>query len=119
MLKSILNAFKSPDLRKKIAFTFAMLAIYRLGTFVPVPGVNAQASPTRINEQGSANVLQFLNLFSGGALTRFSVFALGIMPYITASIVIQLMTVVIPKLGGRCRRRVRPATPRSPSTPGI
>ena len=98
MLKSILNAFKSPDLRKKIGFTFAVLALYRLGTFVPVPGVDAQSIARKINGQGSANVLQFLNLFSGGALTRFSVFALGIMPYITASIVIQLMTVVIPKL---------------------
>ena len=98
MLKSILNAFKSPDLRKKIGFTFAMLALYRLGTFVPVPGVDAQSIADKINGQGSANVLQFLNLFSGGALTRFSVFALGIMPYITASIVIQLMTVVIPRL---------------------
>ena len=98
MLKSILNAFKSPDLRKKIGFTFAVLALYRLGTFVPVPGVDAQSIANKINGQGSANVLQFLNLFSGGALTRFSVFALGIMPYITASIVIQLMTVVIPKL---------------------
>ena len=98
MLKSILNAFKSPELRKKIAFTFALLAIYRLGTFVPVPGVDAKGIADRINGQGAANVLQFLNLFSGGALTRFSVFALGIMPYITASIVIQLMTVVIPKL---------------------
>ncbi len=98
MLKSILNAFKSADLRKKIAFTFALLAVYRLGTYVPVPGVDAQRIADRINGQGAANVLQFLNLFSGGALTRFSVFALGIMPYITASIVIQLMTVVIPRL---------------------
>jgi preprotein translocase subunit SecY len=98
LLKSILNAFKSPDLRKKIGFTFAILALYRLGTYVPVPGVDAQSIADKINGQGSANVLQFLNLFSGGALTRFSVFALGIMPYITASIVIQLMTVVIPKL---------------------
>jgi preprotein translocase subunit SecY len=98
VLKSILNAFKSPELRKKIAFTFALLAIYRLGTFVPIPGVDSQGVGDAINNQGAANVLQFLNLFSGGALTRFSVFALGIMPYITASIVMQLMTVVIPTL---------------------
>ncbi len=98
MLKSILNAFKSPELRKKIFFTFAILAIYRLGTFVPVPGVNADRIGDIVSSQGAENVLQFLNLFSGGALTRFSVFALGIMPYITASIVIQLMTVVIPSL---------------------
>jgi preprotein translocase subunit SecY len=98
LLRSILNAFKSPDLRKKIAFTFAILAIYRLGTYVPVPGVDPGGIGDAISSQGAANVLQFLNLFSGGALTRFSVFALGIMPYITASIVIQLMTVVIPTL---------------------
>jgi preprotein translocase subunit SecY len=98
VLRSILNAFKSPELRKKIAFTFALLAIYRFGTYVPVPGVNTSQIGNAINSQGAANVLQFLNLFSGGALTRFSVFALGIMPYITASIVIQLMTVVVPSL---------------------
>ena len=98
MLRSILNAFKSPELRKKIAFTFALLAIYRFGTYVPVPGVNTSQIGNAINSQGAANVLQFLNLFSGGALTRFSVFALGIMPYITASIVMQLMTVVVPSL---------------------
>jgi preprotein translocase subunit SecY len=98
VLKAILNSFKSAELRKKLLFTFAILAIYRLGTFVPVPGVNSSAVQGAINSRGSANVLNFLNLFSGGALTRFSVFALGIMPYITASIVIQLMTVVIPRL---------------------
>jgi preprotein translocase subunit SecY len=98
VLKSILNAFKSPELRKKIFFTFAILALYRLGTFVPIPGVNADRIGDTVSDQGAQNVLQFLNLFSGGALTRFSVFALGIMPYITASIVIQLMTVVIPTL---------------------
>jgi len=98
VLRSILNAFKSPELRKKIAFTFALLAIYRFGTYVPVPGVNTSQIGNAINSQGAANVLQFLNLFSGGALTRFSVFALGIMPYITASIVMQLMTVVVPSL---------------------
>jgi preprotein translocase subunit SecY len=98
VLKAILNAFKSAELRKKIAFTFAILALFRLGTYVPVPGVDASGVADRLTGQDAANVLQFLNLFSGGALTRFSVFALGIMPYITASIVIQLMTVVIPKL---------------------
>ena len=98
MLKAVLNAFRSPELRKKILFTFAILAIYRFGTFVPIPGANSHDIEGAIGSQGAANVLQFLNLFSGGALTRFSVFALGIMPYITASIVIQLMTVVIPSL---------------------
>ncbi|HJZ61743.1 MAG TPA: preprotein translocase subunit SecY [Miltoncostaeaceae bacterium] len=98
MLQAILNSFKSAELRKKLLFTFAILALYRLGTYVPVPGVNTDAIQGQLNSRGSANVLNFLNLFSGGALTRFSVFALGIMPYITASIVIQLMTVVIPRL---------------------
>ncbi len=98
MLKGVLNAFRSPEIRKKLLFTFAILAIYRFGTFVPIPGANAHDVGNAIGGQGAANVLQFLNLFSGGALTRFSVFALGIMPYITASIVIQLMTVVIPHL---------------------
>jgi len=98
VLQAILNSFKSAELRKKLLFTFAILALYRLGTYVPVPGVNTDAIQGQLNSRGSANVLNFLNLFSGGALTRFSVFALGIMPYITASIVIQLMTVVIPRL---------------------
>ncbi len=97
MLKSVLNAFRSPDLRKKLFFTFAILALYRVGTYVPVPGIDRSGIGNALG-QGSANVLRFLNLFSGGALTRFSVFALGIMPYITASIVIQVMTMVLPKL---------------------
>jgi len=97
MLKSVLNAFRSPELRKKLFFTFALLAIYRFGTFVPVPGVSRAGIADALGG-ANASVLNFLNLFSGGALTRFSVFALGIMPYITASIVIQVLTMVIPKL---------------------
>ena len=97
MLKALLNAFHSPELRKKIGFTFAILALYRLGTFVPVPGVDRSQIGDAVGG-ANASVLQFLNLFSGGALTRFSVFALGIMPYITASIVIQVLTIVIPRL---------------------
>jgi preprotein translocase subunit SecY len=98
MLSALLNSFKVPELRKKLLFTFGMLALYRLGTFVPVPGVDLAAVKQAVDARGNANVLNFLNLFSGGALTRFSLFALGIMPYITASIVLQLMTVVIPSL---------------------
>jgi len=98
VLNALLNSFKVPELRNKLLFTFAMLALYRLGTFVPVPGVNLSAVQQAVDARGNANVLNFLNLFSGGALTRFSLFALGIMPYITASIVLQLMTVVIPSL---------------------
>jgi preprotein translocase subunit SecY len=98
VLNALLNSFKVPELRNKLLFTFGMLALYRLGTFVPVPGVDLSAVQQAVDARGNANVLNFLNLFSGGALTRFSLFALGIMPYITASIVLQLMTVVIPSL---------------------
>src|SRR3954462_4737539 len=97
MLKTILTALRSPDLRKKLLFTAFVLAVYRFGSYVPVPGIDLQALQDAIDQRGS-RLLDFLNLFAGGALTRFAVFALGIMPYITASIVLQLMTVVIPSL---------------------
>ncbi len=97
MLQTILSALRSPDLRKKLLFTALILAIYRFGSFVPVPGVDLDQLQAAIDERGS-RLLDFLNLFAGGALTRFAVFALGIMPYITASIILQLMTVVIPSL---------------------
>ena len=102
MLSAFLSAFKTPDLRKKLLFTVGMIAIYRLGATVPSPGVsytNVQACIKGITANGSANgVCTLLNLFSGGALLQLSVFALGIMPYITASIILQLLTVVIPRL---------------------
>lgn len=97
MLKAMLQALASPELRKKLLFTAAMLAVFRLGSFIPVPGVNRAALEQAMADRGS-RLLDFLNLFAGGALTRFALFALGIMPYITASIILQLMTVVIPKL---------------------
>jgi preprotein translocase subunit SecY len=97
MLNSILNSLRSPDLRKKLLFTAFILLVFRFGSYVPVPGVDLQALEDAINSRGS-RLLDFLNLFAGGALTRFAVFALGIMPYITASIILQLMTVVIPTL---------------------
>ena len=93
----MLNALSSPELRKKLLFTAFILAIFRFGSYVPVPGVDLEALQQAIEQRGS-RLLDFLNLFAGGALTRFAVFALGIMPYITASIIIQLMTVVIPRL---------------------
>ncbi|MEX2586928.1 MAG: preprotein translocase subunit SecY [Actinomycetota bacterium] len=96
MLKAILNAFKVPELRNKILFTLAIIALYRFGAFVPSPGVD-HAAARRLTES-SDNVVLLLNLFSGGALTQLAVFGLGIMPYITASIMMQLLTVVIPKL---------------------
>jgi preprotein translocase subunit SecY len=98
VLSAMLNALKSADLRKKLAFTAFILVVYRFGSFIPVPGVNPDQIKEAIQNRGTTNILNFLNLFAGGALTRFAVFALGIMPYITASIILQLMTVVIPKL---------------------
>jgi preprotein translocase subunit SecY len=96
VLKAILNAFRVPELRKKIFFTIAIVAVYRLGAFIPAPGVN-YTEARRLTES-TDNLTSLLNLFSGGALTQLAVFALGIMPYITASIMMQLLTVVIPKL---------------------
>jgi preprotein translocase subunit SecY len=98
MLRTILNAFSVADIRKKLAFTAAMLALYRLGAYIPAPGVNVDAVKEISNNFGGSNVLGFLNLFSGGSLSRLSLFALGIMPYITASIILQLLTVVVPSL---------------------
>jgi preprotein translocase subunit SecY len=97
MLRTILNAFSVADIRKKLAFTAAMLALYRLGAYIPAPGIDVQAVK-ELNSFGGSNILGFLNLFSGGSLSRFSLFALGIMPYITASIILQLLTVVVPSL---------------------
>jgi preprotein translocase subunit SecY len=98
VLATILNAFKVAEIRKKIAFTAALLALYRLGSYIPVPGVNTQALQDISNNYSSSNVLGLLNLFSGGGLSRIAIFALGIMPYITASIILQLLTVVSPAL---------------------
>jgi len=98
MLRTILNAFSVADIRKKLAFTAAMLALYRLGSYIPAPGVNTDAVKEISENFGGSGVLGFLNLFSGGSLSRLSLFALGIMPYITASIILQLLTVVVPSL---------------------
>jgi preprotein translocase subunit SecY len=98
VLRTFLNAFRVADIRKKLAFTAAMLALYRLGAYIPVPGINVQAVEDISENFTGSNVLGFLNLFSGGSLQRFAIFALGIMPYITASIMLQLLTVVIPAL---------------------
>ena len=95
--QSLANAWKVPDLRTKLLFTAGMLAIYRFGAYVPVPGIDLGALQ-KFFEQGGAGVVGFLDLFSGGALRRVAIFALGIMPYITASIIMQLLTVVVPKL---------------------
>ncbi|MDP9225160.1 MAG: preprotein translocase subunit SecY [Actinomycetota bacterium] len=97
LLKAFVNAFKVPDLRKKILFTVLIIGVYRLGAHIPTPGIDVQrAQQFSHGIQGGA--LSFINLFSGGALTQMAIFALGIMPYITSSIIMQLLTVVIPKL---------------------
>jgi preprotein translocase subunit SecY len=99
VLRTFLNAFRVADIRKKLAFTAAMLALYRLGAYIPAPGINIDVvEDLASNFEGQSNVLGFLNLFSGGSLQRFAIFALGIMPYITASIMLQLLTVVLPSL---------------------
>ncbi len=97
MIESFRNIFVIPDLRKRIIFTFALLGVYRLGAFIPTPGVDPQAI-AEFTQAAQGTVLGFLNLFSGGALGRMTVFALGIMPYISASIILQLLTVVWPYL---------------------
>jgi preprotein translocase subunit SecY len=95
VLTAISNAFRIPELRRKILFTLAMIALYRLGAYIPVPGVNLDTVTQLIS--GNAT-LGLLGLFSGGALEKFAVFSLGIMPYITASIIMQLLQGVIPKI---------------------
>ena len=95
MLTAIANAFRVPELRKKILFTLAIIALYRVGSYIPVPGVDTAAIEAQVN---NAATLNLLNLFSGGALSQFAVFSLGIMPYITSSIIMQLLQGVIPKV---------------------
>src|SRR5262245_49011465 len=98
MLRTIANAFSVADIRKKLAFTAAILALYRLGAYIPAPGVNLDAVREIEDNFSGGGILNFLNTFSGGSLSRLSLFALGIMPYITASIILQLLTVVVPSL---------------------
>jgi preprotein translocase subunit SecY len=97
MFSWLANAWRVPELRQRVIFTAVILAIYRLGSWLPAPGVNSSTIEDYFSGK-SGTVLGLLNLFSGNALSRFSVFALGIMPYVTASIILQLMTVVVPKL---------------------
>ncbi|MFX0580614.1 preprotein translocase subunit SecY [Nocardia nepalensis] len=100
MLSAFVSAFRTPDLRRKILFTLGLIALYRLGASLPSPGVDyksVQECIDLVSGGDSAGIYQLINLFSGGALLQLSVFAIGIMPYITASIIIQLLTVVIPR----------------------
>ena len=98
MLTSMSNMFKVPDLRNKILFTLMILSLYRFGAFIPAPGIDLDGVEALRQQADEGGVIAFLQLFSGGALTQFAVFALGIMPYITSSIIMQILTVVIPKL---------------------
>src|SRR2546430_1659439 len=100
MLTAFLRAFRTPDLRRKLLFTVFIVAVFRLGSALPTPGVSESAVHACIGlaSKNGGNVFALVNLFSGGALLKLSVFALGIMPYITASIILQLLAVVIPRL---------------------
>jgi len=111
LLTNFQNIFKIPELRTRILFTLAMLAVYRVGAHVPTPGINNEELAKFLTEKGGS-LLGFLDIFSGGALSRLTIFALGIMPYISASIILQLLTVVIPHLsklakeGERGRKKI-------------
>jgi len=98
VLQNLLNIFRVNDLRNKILFTLAMILLYRFGAHLPVPGIDLNALQTLREQAEQGGVLALLNLFSGQGLTNFAIFALGIMPYITASIIMQILGVVIPKL---------------------
>src|SRR5208282_5140837 len=97
MIESLKSIFEIADLRRRILFTLGMLAVYRLGAFIPTPGINAEAFEQMFNQMGGG-LFGLLAMFSGGSLRRLTIFALGIMPYITASIILQLLTVVSPTL---------------------
>src|SRR5258706_16206546 len=104
MLQSLRNIWDIPDLRKRVLFTLGLLAVYRLGNHVPTPGINAKAL-IDFFEQNRSNWFGLVDMFSGGNLSRVTVFALGIMPYISASIILQLLTVVWPYLEKRSEER--------------
>ncbi len=97
MLSWLTNAWRVPELRRRVLFTAMILALYRLGSWIPAPGVDPDQIKEYLSQQ-SGTILSLLNIFSGGALSQFALFALGIMPYVTASIIMQLLTVVIPRL---------------------
>src|SRR5450432_604387 len=97
LLEAFANIFRVPDLRKRLLFTLGLLAVYRLGGHIPTPGINMQRW-TEFFSRSSGTIFGFFDLFAGGNIRRLTVFALGIMPYITASIILQLLTVVVPTL---------------------
>nr|HPK72379.1 preprotein translocase subunit SecY [Vicinamibacterales bacterium] len=97
MFESIKNIFAVPDLRKRVLFTLALLGVYRIGNHLPTPGVNTQALAL-LAEQTRNTMFGMYDMFSGGSLSKVTIFALGVMPYITSSIILQLLTVVWPYL---------------------
>ena len=97
VLAGFSNISKVPELRRRVVFTMAMLAVFRIGAFVTIPGVDRNVMRAVMNKQGGG-ILGFFNMFSGGALSNMSIFALGIMPYVSASIVLQLLTMVFKPL---------------------
>src|SRR5271163_2170728 len=97
LVEAFRNIFSTPDLRNRVLFTLALLGVYRLGAFIPTPGINSELLQ-KLFQQGQGSVLGIIDLFSGGNFRRLTIFALGIMPYITASIILQLMVVVWPYL---------------------
>ncbi len=98
MLSAFANAFRTPDLRRKLLFVLMIIVIFRLGSQIPAPGVNVANVQTCLDNTADSGLYSLINLFSGGALLQLTIFALGIMPYITASIILQLLVVVIPRL---------------------
>src|SRR5258705_13622402 len=96
-LEAVANVFRIPDLRKRVLFALALLAVYRLGGHIPPPGIDTNKLE-EFFRQNQGTLLGFIDLFSGGTFRRLTIFALGIMPYITASIILQLLTVVVPTL---------------------
>jgi preprotein translocase subunit SecY len=98
VLSAFVNAFRTPDLRRKLLFVLMIIVIFRAGSQIPAPGVNVANVQSCISDVGNSGIYNLINLFSGGALLQLTIFALGIMPYITASIILQLLVVVIPRL---------------------
>ena len=101
MLSAFANCFRIPELKRKILFTLGIIAVYRIGCYIPTPGVNGAMLAeffNKINSTGGGTIFGMMNLFSGGALEKMTVFSLGIMPYISSSIIMQLLTAVIPAL---------------------
>ena len=116
MFNTFVNAWKLPDIRKKILFTLLMLFVYRIGAFVPVPGTNVDYVAQQVARINS--VLGFLNLLSGGALGNLTIFALGIVPYVNASIIMQLLDRSHSITGANGQRKARKAAKRLRPSPG-